>query len=169
MTALASLKEPEPEDLSTLQPAELAKLLYSETRGSARAMRIYQALVSRLAVDDMKKEMGSSKWKVDREKGPARTKTNAQKMRDDWCIKTCRLLLIGYMTRQQLIETLSEDSKGRYRGKHGEHIEASTVERWLTIPRDLKIRLEVDRLRRDGITAATFNEEVQKQTLSRVL
>ena len=169
MTAVAKQKELEPEeDLSALHPAELAKKLYELARGS-QAMAIYQELSSRLALDDMKRSMSRSKWDEVKKQGPEQSRTNAQRMRDDWLIKSCRLLLIGYMTRQQIINTLLEDSKGRYRGKHGEHIEVSTIERWLTVQRDLKIRFEVDRLRRDGITATTYNEEVQKQTLFRVV
>lgn len=158
MTALAKQKEPEPElqeDLAALHPAELAKQLYELTRGSSQAMAIYQELSSRLALEDMKRSMNRSKWDEVKKQGPEQTRTNAERMRDDWRRTITRLLLVGYMTRKQLTDTLLEYSKGRYRGKCGD-VKESTIRDWLTAAMELSIRQEVDRLRALGVTAATY-------------
>lgn len=147
-----------PENLSELHTVELAKILYEESRGSSRAMAAYQEILSRQALEDLKRTMGASKWAENKLKGPEATRTNAELMRDDWRRTVTRLLLIGHMTRKQLVSTLAEYSKGRYRGKHGQHIEASTIERWLTVITELQIRRDVDQLRAQGVTATTYKE-----------
>lgn len=153
----AVLKQPEiEEDLSQLESAELLKLLYGETR-SAKAQALYQELMSRQALEDMKKSMSQSRWAETQKNGPAQVKTNAEQMRDKWRRRAIHRLLAGYLTREQIINELEDFSRGRYRGKCGD-IKASTIEKWLTKAQEISIRLEVDRERLQGVTAANYEE-----------